>query len=113
MQDVYKKKGDPMITDSSRGILFADHAGKGLIGMVKEKIDPAYEKMMPATQFGAVSKRGTDQASHIVRSAADAAAMRNFNIVVFFSTSSKLSTGSFEIWYSDGGQSLPLTKPLF
>ena len=84
MQNVYKKKGDPMITDSSRGILLADHSGKALAGMVKEKIDPEYVVKMPSTQFGAVPKRGTDQASHIVRSAADAAAMWNFSIVVLF-----------------------------
>ena len=84
MQNVYKKKGDPMITDSSRGILLADHSGKALAGMVKEKIDPEYVVKMPSTQFGAVPKRGADQASHIVRSAADAAAMWNFSIVVLF-----------------------------
>ena len=75
MQEGYRRKGDPMITDSSRGILLADHSGKALSGMVKEKTDPAYEQLMLATQFGAVSTRRTDQASRIVRTAADAAAM--------------------------------------
>ena len=84
MQEVYKKKGDPMITDSSRGILLADHASKALTGMIKEKLDAEYEKRMPSTQFGAVSKRGADQASHIVRTAIDVAARWNFSIVVLF-----------------------------
>ena len=80
----YKKKRDPMVADSSRGILLADHAGKALTGMIKEKIDPVYDERMPETQFGAVAKRGTDQASHIVRTAADAATMWNYSIVVLF-----------------------------
>ena len=84
MQEVYKKKGDPMITDPSRGILLADHASKALPCMIKEKFDAEYEKRMPSAQFGAVSKRGTDQASHIVRTAIDVAARWNFSIVVLF-----------------------------
>ena len=79
-----KRKGGPMIADSRKGILLANHSGKALTGMVKEKIGPEYVEKMPSTQFGAIPKRGTDQASHIVRSAADAVMMLTYSIVVLF-----------------------------
>ena len=81
---VYKQKSDPQECDNSRGLLVADHAAKGLVRMVKAAIDNDYTSNMPATQHGAVSGRGTDMASHVIRSAAAAASMLNLSIFVLF-----------------------------
>ena len=82
--NVHKKKGDPQECDNSRGLLLADHAGKGLVGMIKDAVDPVYTAKMPLVQHGAVAGRGTDKASHLVRSAAAAAAMLKWSIFVLF-----------------------------
>ena len=84
MQEVYKKKGDPRDCDSSRGILLADHSGKALAGIVKQAIDPIYESKMPATQFGAVPRRGTDQASLMIRAAIEVSILKGCSIAVLF-----------------------------
>ena len=64
--DVYKRKGDRSDCDCSRGILLADHLGKGLCEPLSAHVDPIYNAEMPTEQFGATSGRGTDFASHIV-----------------------------------------------
>ena len=84
MVDVYKKKGDASDCNSSRGILLADHSGKALTGIVKNAIDPFYEHHMPPTQFGAVKHRGTDMATHLIRSAIDTAKLLELSIFVLF-----------------------------
>ena len=65
--DVYKRKGDAAECDASHGILLSDHISKGLCRILADHIFPAYKDNMPADQFGATSGRGTDMASHIVR----------------------------------------------
>ena len=84
MAPVFKKKGPIEICDNSRGILLEDHSGKALKGIIKSCIDPAYESHMPQSQFGAVRGRGTDMASHIVRSAIDAAKLLHLSLFVLF-----------------------------
>ena len=66
--DVYKLKGPTNECDSSRGILLADHMGKSLCEQLDLHLRPSYNTQMPADQYGATSGRGTDFASHIVRS---------------------------------------------
>ena len=51
-QNVWKKKGDPLDPDSHRTLLLADHVGKGLTGMVKTALDPAYVANQPDCQNG-------------------------------------------------------------
>ena len=84
LQEVWKKKGDARLTDSSRGVLLADHSGKALAGAVKSALDPVYRVKVPETQFGAVPHRGTDEATLLIRAAMELAALRNFSIVVLF-----------------------------
>ncbi|CAK0868120.1 unnamed protein product [Prorocentrum cordatum] len=66
---LHKQKGDRRLCDNHRGILLADHAGKGLAGIVKDALGPTVNEHLPATQFGAVAKRGTDFATHMVLTA--------------------------------------------
>jgi hypothetical protein len=84
LPSIYKKKGDSQDCDSSRGILLADHAGKGLASLVKEAIDPIYERKVPETQFGAVRGRGTDMATHIALSSAHYAQVMQLSIAMIF-----------------------------
>ena len=81
---VYKKKDAAEDCDNSHGILLADHSGKALAGIVKEAIDPAYQIHVPATQFGAVRRRGTNVASHPIRSAIDVTKLHNLSVFVLF-----------------------------
>ncbi|CAK0827212.1 unnamed protein product [Prorocentrum cordatum] len=84
MQEVFKRKGDPCDPDASRGVLLADHAGKALAGRLKEVLDPVCEQRLPPTQFGAVRKRGTDQAALLVRPAVEVAQARQWSVLVLF-----------------------------
>ena len=82
--NVWKGKGDTKSCDAHRGILLEDHAGKALKGMIKDKVDPLYEKFVPATQFGATRGRGTDFATHMVVGFAELARMRNWSFFALF-----------------------------
>ena len=84
LSSLYKQKSDPQDCDNSRGLLLADHAGKGLVGIIKNAVDQVYTEKMPTSQHGAVAGRGTDMASHLIRSAVAAAAMLKLSIFVLF-----------------------------
>ena len=84
LKDVYKRKGDPQVCTNSRGVLIADHSGKAFLSQVRSHINPHYEKAMPRSQDGAVSKRGTDFAHHILRSFIDISAAMSLSIFVLF-----------------------------
>ena len=80
----FTNKGDSRITDDHRGILLSDHAGKALHSTVKDQIEPSYVEHMPVDQHGAVTKRGTDFASHIVTSAISVAHLLKLSLFVLF-----------------------------
>lgn len=82
--DVYKRKGDPAVSDSSRGVLLATHASKGFANILAEEVDPLYEKNMPECQNGAVASRGTDFAGHIIRCLLGVANLASLSIFVLF-----------------------------
>jgi hypothetical protein len=79
-----RKKGPTTICDNSRGILLADHSGKGLTALIKNKLDPDYTANIPSNQYGAVALKGTDFASHVVRSAISHASRVGASILVLF-----------------------------
>ena len=81
---MFKKKGDIHDADAYRGILLADHAGKGFLAQIKEHIDPLYDRGMPASQYGAVARRGTDFANHIVQSFISGAALTSSCVFILF-----------------------------
>ena len=84
LPNIYKQKGDPRNCDDHRGILLADHAGKGLTGIIKDALDPALNQNLPADQYGGVSERGTDFATHLVVSATAVAQLLNLSVFVLF-----------------------------
>ena len=63
-----KKKGDASVCDNSRGILLTAHMGKSFCIILDWHVQEPYSNGVPSTQFGAVKGRGTDFASHTVRS---------------------------------------------
>ena len=61
----------------------ADHSGKAIAGMVKRAIDPQYNIHQPDNQYAA-PRKGTDIATHVIKSAIAAAAMMQMSIFVLF-----------------------------
>ena len=84
MVPVYKRKGDPQECDNSRGILLADHASKALAGAVKRAVDAPYSAHMPECQHGVVAGKGTEVASHLIRTAIDVAKLQRLSVFVLF-----------------------------
>jgi DNA-directed RNA polymerase subunit RPC12/RpoP len=82
--DIYKRKGSPSDCDMSRGILLADHLSKGFCNLMAPYINPHYNKHMPTEQFGAVSGRGTDFATHIIRSFIEMCSMNASSYFILF-----------------------------
>ena len=81
---VWKRKGDPAVCDDSRGLLLADHAAKGLASIAKEDMDDLYTRHVPSHQCGAVAGRGTDFATHIVRSLLAIAESLGYSVFALF-----------------------------
>ncbi|CAK0788322.1 unnamed protein product, partial [Prorocentrum cordatum] len=57
---VHKRKGPRNDCDEYRGIHLDSHLGKVLEDILNEDVKEPYEAGMPPSQYGAVSKRGTD-----------------------------------------------------
>ena len=68
MVNVHKRKGPVEECDSHRGILLADHLGKGMCTLLAPEIDTAYCKGIPQDQYGAAKERSTDFATHVLLS---------------------------------------------
>ena len=82
--DVYKRKGSKSDCDNSRGILLSCHLFKILFGIIMQQVNLTYCAFMPCTQFGAVEKRGSDFATHVVISSIQVARLRNWSIFIMF-----------------------------
>ena len=86
---LYKGKGDPSVADNNRGLLISEHASKVFTGLLRDRIEPNYNKYIPQEQFGCVSARGTIFATHIVRSFLDYCSMLSLCSFVLFVDLSK------------------------
>ena len=84
MAPIYKGKNDAEICDNARGILLADHSGKALVGRIKNAVEEQYNSGVPLSQYGAVCGRGTDFATHVVRTLASIAERENWSIFSLF-----------------------------
>ena len=84
MLNLYKGKGDIELTDASRGLLLADHSSKVFVGILRDHVEDAYIGHVPQTQFGCVKGRGTEVASHLVRSILDYARLRTLSVYILF-----------------------------
>ena len=82
--DIYKRKGSPVICDSSRGILLSSHASKGLANILADEVEPCYNRHLPECQHGAVAGKGTDLAAHMIRSLLDLANLARLSIFILF-----------------------------
>ena len=71
IQDVFKQKGSPSDCNNSRGLLISDHIGKAFTSILKEQARPTYEAAVHEEQCGCISHRGTEFATHLVRSFID------------------------------------------
>ena len=87
--DLYKGKGDPSVTDNSRGLLIADHASKVFTGLLRKRVEPYYMSYIPREQFGCASARGTVFATHLLRSFIDYCSILSASFFVLFIDLSK------------------------
>ena len=65
------EKGDSPATDNYRDLLISDHLSKALTSIIDDHVNPHYVANISNEQCGGVLNKGTDFASHIVRSAID------------------------------------------
>ena len=107
LANIHKLKGDPQECDNSRGLLRVDHSGKGLLGIIKDVIDPIYTAKMQLSQHGAAKGRSTDVAPHHVRLRASVAALLNLSILYCLLIWSKRLTKLYANW-SWGGAGINL-----
>ena len=62
------KKGDNANVENYRGLLIGDHMGKVSSSILFDDYARAYEQYIPDVQCGATAGKGTDFASHLIRS---------------------------------------------
>jgi cysteine synthase A len=86
MASLFEGQGPTSERNNYRGILLADHVSKSFVSRSKDVVDPMYSDRMPSTQFGAVPRRGTDFASHIVQAAAALAEKNGWFLASQFET---------------------------
>jgi len=82
--ELFKGKGDSLARDASRGLLIADHMGKGLASIFKTECDGPYSSNIPECQHGALQGKGTDLSHHCILSCIDLAASLSLSIFVLF-----------------------------
>ena len=61
------KKGSLLDCDNYRGILIFDHMSKAFTGLLSKVLKPHCVAGIPTEQCGAMQGRGTDLATHVVR----------------------------------------------
>ena len=91
--ELFKGKGDALDCNNSRGLLVADHMGKGLASILKCDCDEHYNANIPECQHGAVSGKSTDFAHHFILSCIDLAVAFALCICVLFVDLSKAYDG--------------------
>ena len=78
------KKGDTKECDNYRGLLIGDHMGKVGAALLNDAVDEAYHGYVPESQCGAVKKKGSDFATHLLRTMMDYAAANQLSIAILF-----------------------------
>ena len=87
--ELYKGKGDPALTDNSRGLLIADHSSKIFTGLLRDRFESQYMSYIPKEQFGCAAGRGTIFATHLLRSFIDHCNLVSASFFVLFVDLSK------------------------
>ena len=70
--------------DNFRRLLISDHMSKCVTSILDDYVEPLYYKYIPVEQCGAARGRGTDLATHVVRSAIDYAMILNMSVAILF-----------------------------
>ena len=83
------KKGSTSVCDNFRGLLISDHFSKLFTAILDKYVDPFYNAAMPQTQCGAVAGRGTDFATHFLRSFIDICNLRTMSYAILYVDLSK------------------------
>ena len=78
------KKGSANDCDNHRGLLTADHLSKAAAAILDDSIEPGYMEYIPAEQCGATRGRGTDLATHMVRTAIDVGRLMHLSVAIIF-----------------------------
>ena len=78
------KKGSTLACDNYRGLLISDHMSKVFTKILNLYVDPYYIKYMPSVQCGGVPRKGTDFATHLVRSVIDFASLKGLSFSIVF-----------------------------
>ena len=78
------KKGDSTIKDNYRGLLISDHLSKAFTSIIDDNVNAPYINNISAEQCGGFPNRGTDLATHVIRTSLDIAARDNLSIAVLF-----------------------------
>ena len=78
------KKGPVKECDNYRGLLISDHLGKAASSILYDNFDTPYHSYVPETQCGATKKRGTDFATHLLRTLIDRAELTGSSIAILY-----------------------------
>lgn len=78
------KKGGRKNCENFRGLLISDHAGKAAASILYDGVDRPYHKYVAESQCGAVEGKGSDFATHLLRSLLDLAAINGLSIAILF-----------------------------
>ena len=78
------KTGSSSVCENFRGVLISDHLSKAATDILDQDVAPAYDKYVPKEQCGASADRGSDLASHVVRTALDFAKHHSRSIAALF-----------------------------
>eukprot|EP00973_Karenia_brevis_P017134 2353514-Karenia_brevis.AAC.1 len=73
-----------MDCNNSRGLLISDHAAKSFTTILKDGARDHYEQFVHEEQCGCIRGRGTEYATHLVRSFIDYCSIQGLSFFVLF-----------------------------
>ena len=89
---IHKKRGKVGDVSSYRSVMVADDAGKILHSHIRKQMVIPFEAEVRENQFGGIRAKGTEPATHLLRTFLRAAHHRNQSVAVVFSTLPTLLT---------------------
>ena len=78
------KKGSTKNCDHYRGLLIGDHLGKAAADILYDGVDDGYHAYVASSQCGAVKGKGSDFATHLLRTLLDYAASCGKSVAILF-----------------------------
>ena len=83
LRELHKKESVKKC-DNYRGLLINDHMGKVGATLLHDRVDDEYHAYVPEAQCGAVKLKGSDFATHLLRTMLDYAAANALSIAILF-----------------------------